>query len=169
MFRLLVVGVLTLAAAADAPPQVEALKKAAQEVADATIQGDFKKLIECSYPTIVKELGGQEKAIEQAANVIKLMKAQGFTIKSYTLGNPGELLTEGGNVFSVVPTTLELVTPDAKIEAKSYLLGISDDAGKTWLFLDGSGIAKKELRDKLLPPLPEKLKFPEPEAPRITK
>jgi hypothetical protein len=147
-----------------------AVKKLAQELGAATLQGDFAKVIDHTYPTLVKQLGGREKAIETTEAMVKQMKAQGFTIKGYTIGEPGEFLTEGNNTFVVIPTKLEMVFARGKIIGKSYLLGISPDQGKTWKFADGAGIIKdKDLFSKLLPKLPTNLKLPEQEKPEIIK
>jgi hypothetical protein len=82
---------------------------------------------------------------------------------------PGEFLTEGDYTFVVVPTKLDMTIPCGKAVAKSYLLGISPDGGKTWKFVDGSGMENKEFREKGLPKLPAKLKLPVKEMPEITK
>jgi len=169
MVRLVVLGLLAFAAVAEAPPQADAVKKLAEELADATVKQDFTKVIDLTYPTLVKELGGREKAIEQSAAIMNQIKTQGFVITAFTVGEPGDFSKEGDNTFVVVPTAMEMTAPVGKIESKSYLLGISSDAGKTWRFLDGAGMQSKELRDKLLPPLPAKLKLPEKEPPRLVK
>ncbi|MFM7148374.1 MAG: hypothetical protein ACKO23_00870 [Gemmataceae bacterium] len=153
---------------AEESSQSVAVKKLAQELGAATMKGDNAKVIDYTYDTLVKAMGGREKAIEAVEAVMKQMKAQGITIKVFHAGDPGEFLTEGGNTFVVVPTRVEAVFSKGKVISKSYVLGISSDEGKTWKFADGSGIIKqKELREKLLPKLPAKLKLPEREKPEI--
>jgi len=159
-----------LGVGAEETPRSGAVKKLAQELGASTLKGDFGKVIDHTYPTLVKEIGGREKAIQATEALMKQMNAKGITIKAYTVGDPGEFLTEGGNTFVVIPTSMEMAFPGGKVKAKSYLLGISSDEGKTWKFADGAGIMKhKDALEKLLPKLPVKLKLPEQDKPEIIK
>lgn len=60
-----------------------------------------------------------DHAIEAVAEAMKLLKAQGITLKKLNVGEPGELLTEGGNIFVVVPTSLEMEFSEGKIISNS--------------------------------------------------
>lgn len=53
--------------------------------------------------------------------------------------------------------------------AKSYLLAISSDQGKTWTFMDGGNLVDPKMREKLVPNFPEKLKLPVIEKPQQFK
>ena len=145
------------------------VKKLAQELGDATIKGDYGQLVDHTYDGVVKLLGGREKAIKTIEAAMGTLKGQGITIKSYTVGEPGPFLAEGDNTFVVVPSKLEMSIPGGKALAKSYLLGISSDEGKTWKFVDGAGMSNKEFREKGIPKLPAKLTLPENEKPEIIK
>src|SRR5205085_2945252 len=91
---------------------------------------------------------------------MKQMSDQGFSLKSYWIGEPGEFFTEANNTFVVVPTKLEMTVPGGRMMNKSYLLGISPDGGKMWTFVDGAGLHDQASRDKVLPKLPAKLVLP---------
>ena len=136
---------------------------------DATIAGDYAKVIDHTYPTAVKELGGRKKAIEFMESSMKQFKDKGISITKYEVSEPVDFHTEGDNTFVVVPATLEMKVPAGKIRGKTYLLGISSDKGKSWKFLDGTGLHDKEFRDKVLPKMPAKLKLPERGKPEIIK
>lgn len=148
-------------ALADEPARATVVKKLAEDIGDATLKEDFAKVIDHTLDTLVKELGGREKAIKAASAMFKQMKAEGLKMKAFKVGEPGDLLGEGSHTFVVVPTTLELAVPGGNVIGKSYLLGISPDMGKTWRFADGSGLDDKDFRDRVLPKLPAKLKLPE--------
>jgi hypothetical protein len=153
----------------DEAAQRAAVKKLAMELGDATMKGDSAKVIDHTYPGIIKESGGREKAIAGADSVQKLMKARGVTFKEFKVDEPGEFLTEGDNTFVVVPTAATLTSPMGTVRLKSYLLGISSDGGKTWTFADGAGVQKEEIRDRVLPKLPAKLKLPALGKPEFVK
>lgn len=172
MKRFGVVGVWLLAAVitgnAQEPSRDAVVKKLAQEIGNASIQGDYAKVIDLTHEGLVKEMGGRDQAIKTVEMLMQAIKEQGIEIKAYKAGDPGEFLTEAGKTFVVVPTVVEMTIPNGKAIGKSYLLGISSD-GKTWKFADGAGLENKEFREKVLPKLPDKLKLPAKEKPEIIK
>jgi hypothetical protein len=146
------------------------VKKLAQDMGVATMKGEYAKVIDQTYAPLVAQLGGRDKAVAGVETLMKQMKEKGFILKNFNVGDAGEILSEGGNSFVVLPTRVEMSVPNGKIIAKSFLLGISADQGKTWKFADGSGIIQqKEQREKLLPKLPADLKIPEPEQPQVIR
>ncbi len=145
------------------------VKEKAREVSRAVVKGDHAKVVELTYPKVVEVMGGRNKMISTIDAIMKQMKKDGFAIKSNTIGEPSEMLTEGVNTFVVVPTTLEMTSPNGTLSSKSYLLGISPDKGKTWKFVSGSGIDNPQMRLRVLPKLPPKLKLPEKQAPVLKK
>jgi hypothetical protein len=155
---------------ADEPSRAATVKKLAQELGDSTVTGDYANVIDHTYDSFVKVMGGRENAIKVTESAMEKMKAQGVALKTFEVGDPGEFLAEGSNTFVVVPTTIEMAIPGGKMLSKSYLLGISPDEGKTWKFVDGRGITKhKEALDKFLPKLPAGLKLPDEKQPEIVK
>jgi hypothetical protein len=145
------------------------VKQKAQEIAQAVVKGDHAKVADFTYPKIVEAMGGREKMIAFIDMTMKSMKEKGFAIRSVKVDAPGEFLTEGENTFVVVPTVMEMTAPGGKLVGRSYLLGISSDGSKTWRFADGSGLANQEMRAKVLPKLPDKLKLPEQQKPEFVK
>jgi hypothetical protein len=146
-----------------------AIKKLAQEIGDATVKGDFAAVFDHTYPPVVEKFGGRAKAIEFTESSLKKMKSQGFALKRFEIGEPGEFFVEGDNVFVVVPTKIEMIFSAGTIRSKSYLLGISSDGKKTWSFVDGAGLRSEEARKAVLPKMPDKLKLPELAKPEIIK
>jgi hypothetical protein len=158
-----------ITARADEETPSARVKKKAEEVCQAVVKGDYAKLVDLTYPKVVKLMGGRDKMIAAVTESIKKLKDEGFVIQSVKVGEPSEFLSEAKNTFSIVSTTMEMKSPDGKIIAKSYLLGISPDDGKTWTFVDGNGLDTEEKRDKVLPKLPDKLKLPEKQDPEFIK
>lgn len=158
--------VLGMLVQAGEPTSAAAVKKLAQQLGDATIRGDFAKVIDGTYDGIVKHLGGRDKAIKFVEKGMRGLRDKGIIFKAYKVGDPGAFHREGDNTFVVVPTVLEMTLPGSRLTAKSYLLGISSD-GKNWKFVDGAGLSQKEVVDKVLPKLPPKLKLPAKEPPKV--
>ncbi len=147
--------------------EVQTAVKLANELANATVTGDYAKVVDSTYPKLVTEMGGRENAIKATTSAIQKMQADGFVITSLTVGKPGPMLSEGTNSFVVLPTALEMTVPRALLKSKSFLLAVSTDKGKSWKFLEGAGLANKEMRDRVLPALPATLKLPEPTQPEV--
>jgi hypothetical protein len=164
---LVVLATACLTLPAGEPFKPAAVKKLATEMVDATVRGDFAKVIDRTYPGLVQLLGGRNDAIAVIEKGMKQLKDKGIAIKEVKVGDPGEFISEGKDTYVVVPTVTEMSLPNGAIRMKSYLLGISPDAGKTWTFVDGAGMHRKEYRDKLFPKLPEKLKLPEKSDPEF--
>ena len=97
------------------------------------------------------------------------IKGKGYSLTKYEVSEPGDFHTEGDNTFVVVPATMEMKFSAGKIRSKTFLLGISSDKGKSWTFLDGTGLHNKEFRDQVVPKMPVKLKLPERSKPEIIK
>ena len=143
--------------------------KLASEMATATVSGDYTTVIDRSLPKVIELMGGREKAIEFTRKTMNGMKEDGQILKSFIPGEPSDLFKEGPNTFVIIPTTMKMTFADGEIISKSYLLGVSADGGKTWLFADGTGMKNTKLRDRVLPKLPMNLKLPEPIEPEIIK
>lgn len=143
----------------DEPPELAIVRNLARVMGNATLQGDYAKVIDHTFEGIVHELGGRDEAIKQTEAAMKLVTAQGFELKSYEIGPIGDLHAEGDNTFIVVPTEIKMGSPKGESTLNGYLLGISPDAGKTWKFVDGYGM-NDDIRERVLPKLPASLVLP---------
>ena len=156
------------------PPKLndaqKAAKKLAEEMAVGTVKGDPFAVLDHTYEPVIKELlGGRKAAEERRKESFERMAEAGVKYKSYTVGDPGDLYTEGDDTFVILPTTTEMTSPQGRVKGIGYLLGVSTDAGKTWKFVDGPVVQNKKMRDKVLPKLPAKLELPEIKPPEVVK
>lgn len=151
--------------AQEPPHKILAMK--AEEICAATVKCDFARVADLTYPKVIAAMGGRDKMIAELSEGIARMKAQGFSPLSTKLGKASELFIEGENTFAVVPTENEMTAPGGKLVGKSYLLGISPDRGKTWRFIEGTGLNDREARRDVLPPLPAKLELPQAGRPEF--
>ena len=150
-----------------AEPSKKEVKRLAEKVAKATIEGDAETIVDLSYPGLVKLIGGRKEMIEFTRAAIEQLRDEGDAFKKFEVKEPQTFYTEGANTFIVVPTRFEMMVSKKTVAGESYLLAISSDQGKTWTFLDGSGMHHKEFRKKILPKLPEKLILPELSKPMV--
>jgi hypothetical protein len=145
------------------------LEGQARAMAKAFLDGDFGKIADATHPKIIESMGGKEKMLGQVEKLMKTLKDQGFSFKKYTVGKAEKPVLDEKRAYVVIPTSLEMKTPDATVVTNSYLLAISEDKGKTWTFADGAGLSNPTQRKLFFPDLPEALKLPEPKEPKVTK
>jgi hypothetical protein len=167
----LLLGLTTLAMPQAPPVTDAALLKSAFEKAtqcgDATVKGDLETLADLTHPAILKGMGGREAMIKAVRTGMGKMKDDGFQLESMKAEPPKILSHSGSSLYCIVPMTVSMKAPGNRITAKGFLLGVSGDDGATWTFLDGAK-GEKPLRT-ILPEIPQDLKFPSPQKPKIEK
>lgn len=146
------------------------IKKSANACMDATTTGDYKTLLEYTYPPLVTLLdsiaggAGQGKAmIEQQ---IKSLKEQGVTIDSGIVGEPTAHVKAGKELIAIVPTVMYMTVKEKRIKQESYMIAVSANAGKNWTFVNSSPEDKKMMA-LLFPNWNPALKLPEKKGPEV--
>lgn len=137
----------------------------AKAMSKAFFEEDYAKVVDATHPRLVEILGGREKWLDTMKAEVQKVKDMGVKFKSPTIGKPGDPVVDGKTAYLVIPTSGEMTTPDETIISESYLLGMTTDAGKTWVFVDGVGISRQVIRDMIFPKLPDGLKLPELKEP----
>lgn len=155
-----------LSGVGQADPTTDLIHKQAEANATALQQGDFETIVRLTYPKVVEMLGGKEKMISVIQAGMEGMQSRGMKITSITTGEPGPVTVSGDKMYSIVPTSMVITAPDAKMSQNSYLLAVSSDKGATWQFLDGTGINPGSIK-LVLPDFPADFKLPEKEQPKV--
>lgn len=141
------------------------VKDKAQAMVTATLKGDYEEVVKATYGPALETLGGSDGALETIKQQMDQMKASGMKIVKFDLGDPKKIFSTPEMAFVILPTSTEMSIPQATVNAKSYLLGLSSDQGKSWKFVDGSGLASKP---EWLPKLPEGFELPKLSNPIVT-
>ncbi len=115
----------------------------AQKSADAMLAGDYEKLVAYTPRQWVAAMGGKEAMVAIIKQGMDGMKAQAITFQSVRVGDPGPIQKIGGELISLVPQKVTLKVPGGHMESEAYLIGISEDGGKTWVFADSTGFTKE--------------------------
>lgn len=143
----------------------ENAQRQAEQIADFFIKGEYDKFFDVTHPKIVEKTGGREKMTAQIKESIEEMKSQGVEFVSMTVDKPTQIETVGKETFAILPAKLTLRAPAGDSVQESFLLGVSEDNGQNWKFVNGS--TKAQLKT-LFPAAVEKLRIPEPKAPVFT-
>jgi hypothetical protein len=143
-----------------------AAKAQANDCAQAYFRQDYDAFAAKMYPKLLEMSGGKENLIRTLQDGRKQMLAEGGDIRSATIGDVTQLKESHSQEFAIVPETLEISMREGTLTAESYMLGISDDGGKTWTFLDGAGVQKMgDSIRTILPNFPADLALPAPKQP----
>lgn len=141
------------------------LKTQAEELNEAFVGGNFDKVADLTYPGLVRRIGGRTQMVAFLRQNMKEMQAQGFDLLSVSVDEPKQVIKIGGQIFSILPTTMRAKTPRGVLVGKSFLIGVSDDGGEKWTFVDGSiGVDEQKLH-VLLPAAADKLELPQEQPP----
>jgi hypothetical protein len=174
MYRNLVLGLAlflgltaTPAPAKDEPTPAEILVATVEKLNRALIKEEFGRVADLTHPKIVKMMGGREKTIASMQSGTADMKSKGYTIRSVKLEDATELVAAGSDLYGIVPFEIEMAAPGGKLLQKSFVIGVSSDEGKTWVFVNGD-VDIKQVK-QVLPNLPDQLKRPKKQKPVFEK
>lgn len=142
-------------------------KAKAQEVLTAVTKGEFEKLADLTHPKAIELFGGKEKMIAAMTKLREGIEAKGGTFKSGKVSEPSDPIKMGKQLYILVPCEEEVAIPKARVITKSSLVGVSEDGGKTWVFV-ATPVGRDKIKE-ILPNLPESLVIPKVEPPTIIK
>ena len=137
------------------------VRRQADAVAKAVVNGNYKLITNSMYPKMVQQMGGRDKVLQQTTAVFTQMLASGLTIANAVAGPPGKFYRAGNEIHCLVPETISLKTPNGIASIRSNLLAVSKDGGKRWTFLD---LNKNTIAaiPQMFPRFNKALKIPEP-------
>jgi hypothetical protein len=155
--KLILLLVLFASASVSSPAKdlVATVSHEAQSYANALRGNNFEGIFAYTHPRIVTMMGGKE---------IMLAKLKRGTspdgLLEVTMGAPSKPREIGSWLTSLVPQHIVAKVPGGKIIQDSVLLGISENAGKSWVFVDLVAFSKEQLA-KMFPELDGKILLPE--------
>lgn len=126
----------------------------AKAITDAMNSKDYATIADSTLPSVISKMGGRDDAI---AGIKHALEDSKLPMKSATVSNATELVDTGETVYAVVPESVSIVTPGGIAKSESFLLGVSDDRGKTYKFIDGA--AGETMIREILPKLPPTVKL----------
>ena len=134
----------------------EVVKNEVKKMADASASGNYEVVVALTHPKLIEKLGGEEKAGMVIQEAMEAIKAQGFTFEVQQIDKPS-VVRGKESYFSVTSYTLVVTGSGKKVTLKTALVGVSEDKGKTWKFVDTGSDNDIE---QILPDLPRELKIP---------
>ncbi len=136
----------------------------AKITAKATLNSDFETVLKHTYPSIIKLMGGKEKAINLIKTTFENMKSNGFVFESADFINISEIVEEQNQIRCYIENKNVMKMPAMKIISKSFLLGVYNKENKIWYFLEAEKLKNKSISDLVLPNFKTSLNIPSDEV-----
>ena len=147
---------------------VAIIKQEAQNCAKAALTSDYDTIVRYTHPRIVKGMGGKEAMIGVLKSGMSQMHADGAEFLDVTIGKPEDPKKIGAWITSIVPQHQVLKVRGGKLYSDATLLGISEDNGKHWVFIDLGPVSKEQF-GQVFPELAGKITMPEKKPPVFKK
>jgi hypothetical protein len=135
-------------------------------MANYLLAKDYKSFTACTYPAIVKMAGGPDQMAHLLENSIKGMAEQGFTFSHVEIRDCSRIIHAGKQLQCTLTEVIELKNADGRLIQKSTLIGMSNDNGSKWTFIDSHGAPLKKLQ-QTIKELSSELVIPEMEKPEL--
>lgn len=151
-----------------APEMVATIKQEAEKCAKALLTGDYETLADYTHKRVVAGLGGKKEMAATVKASMSEWQKNGIAIVAATVGQPQEPRKIGSWLVTLVPQHIVMKVPAGRAHQDSHLMGISEDAGKTWVFVDVGPISQEQLVE-VFPELDGKITLPPKKKPEIRK
>lgn len=142
------------------------VEKQCTEMAFLLKNKNYEAFLNYTHPDAIKAIGSKNKAIEITESTFSKLESAGCSIDKIFIENPCQFLQEGLELQCIVTQILEMKTPKGNVRGKSTFIGVSQNNGKNWFFVDSKGKEIEVLR-KTIPSLSSKLIIPKKENPEF--
>ena len=132
----------------------------AQLTAKATLTGNVPLFLNHSLPSVVELMGGYDSAKAMLDRTFKAMEAQGTRFERSKIVSVSDIVNEQGQFRCVAENHIQLLTTDQRILSKSYLLGIYNETGGYWWFIEAKQLQTPALAEQILPGFKTQLLLP---------
>ncbi|WKW45396.1 hypothetical protein P3875_06295 [Myroides sp. JBRI-B21084] len=138
-----------------------------QKMKESMLSEDYVEFSNFVHPKVKEMAGGKKQLIEITKNTFLKMKQEGFYLLDINYSDPTEFIYFNNEVQITIVEELLLQTPKAKILGKYMLIGISNDNGNNWTFINTSRKSSDDIK-KFFPNLSPKIQF-KPSSKEIVK
>lgn len=163
---LLSVLAMCLMAVSYAQEPLKAARLQAQAAQDLLLNKDYKGFTQYVCPGLIKIFTTRDSLVKVTKQGVEQMEADGYKITKATIKEPFSLQTIGKEMQCLVPYTLYISAPGHTMELDSHMLGISQDKGANWTFLEIADRDRETVK-MLIPTLSAKIVLPTKQQPII--
>jgi hypothetical protein len=143
-------------------------KKQAVHIGRAFMEKDYAFIVDHTYSRVVELGGGYDNMLALITAEMEAMEREdSLVVKSFKVGKPYNLLQTDPEWYCIVPKTSVFDMPTLTMTSHSCLVGVSENNGKTWTFVDCNGIT--EMSFNIIFPYihPDQLNIPQTTFPEL--
>lgn len=115
------------------------------EMKDYFLAGDYENFVNYTYPKLIEMMGGKSNMVKATEQGMEKMKSNGFSFLDISFKKPSKFLKKDNELQCSFTQVIVMRTPTGKIESEYTLIGISNDNGQNWTFIDTSGKDKETM------------------------
>jgi len=164
--KLLILCLLAVETSSASPETSKKISEEAQRCADATVNQDFAALVKYTHPKVIEMLGGETAMRVRVDEGNAQLKGSGIRISSVRVGKAENPKIIEGGMISLVPQTVVVTAPSARITHEGSILGVFSDKIGSWTFIDLSAISEIQFR-RMFPELADHFEFPAKKQPLV--
>ncbi len=135
------------------------VRKEAEKVGRALFIGNSAFIVDHTHPRVVTGMGGRAAFIATLKRAGEDMRQKGLSFARVVVGEPEKPIRINNWLVCFVPETITMKAPGGHLVGESHLLGISEDEGKTWVFIDVGPITQPQF-DQVFPELAQAVTLP---------
>ena len=140
MFILIIT--LTNCQAPKTSPLRDKIKNDAEKMCISLVTKDYEDFVKYMYPPLIELMGGKEKVI----NIFNQGLPEGNTIERVKISYPSDTIIINNQIQCTLKEVIEMKVKGGKIIGTSTLIGISDDNGNSWHFIDANSKSLETLK-----------------------
>lgn len=142
------------------------VEKQGSIMAKLFLANDYEGFVEYTYQPLIDLVGGKEKVIQIIEQAVDKIAIDGFYITNCSVEKPKNIIRHKNDLQCTIIQNLEMKTSTGRLVSTSTLIGISNDNGENWTFIETSGknlktlqSTFKDLSDNLVIPIETKPTF----------
>ena len=137
----------------------EALRDA-KITAKATLDSNYKTVLDYTYAPVLEIMGGKDKALELITKSMNEMKAQGFVFKSADVISCSKIVEEQNQKRCYIKNTYVMIFNGYRMTSDAYLLGVYNEDKKAWNFIEAKQLSNP-MMSSVLPDFKTSLNIPQ--------
>ena len=99
-----------------------------------------------TYTKVFEDHGISRVQLDQrVADLYQKLKSMRATYSRFDLDVPWPLFIASGRSYTFVPYNMTLETGEQRASSKSFLIGVSENSGISWKFVDGQSVTRDNI------------------------
>ncbi|HTJ51792.1 MAG TPA: hypothetical protein VL443_20170 [Cyclobacteriaceae bacterium] len=157
-------SIISLTSCHKRDPLKDKIKNEAEIMGNSLVSKNYEIFLKYMYPPFLERIGGKGKII----SIFEKGLPGGSTIENVKISYPSDTVMINNQIQCTLKEVIEMNVKGGKLISTSTLIGLSEDNGITWYFLDANSRSLETLKTDF-PNLSDRLTFEESSKPMFIK